>query len=116
MDSFEFAMAHDFGIGVVDLQRAEQGDECCTLSRGTGIGRATTVIETALVTDTNGVGIVMPGMGSDHLFGAADVELAITGDVVVVATAVPAFGTVHLVEQLERQMLVRAGGCTVDYK
>jgi hypothetical protein len=42
------------------------------------------------------------------------VELAITGDVVVVAAAVPSLSTVHLVEHLERQMLVRARGCTVN--
>ena len=114
MDAFEFTVAHNLGIGVVDLQRAEQGDEGCTLSRGTGIGRATTVIETAFVTDTNGVGIVMPGMSTDHLFGTSDMKLAITGDVVVVATAVPAFGTVHVVEHLERQVLVRSRGRTVN--
>ena len=27
MDAFEFAVAHDLGGGVVDLQGAEQGDE-----------------------------------------------------------------------------------------
>ena len=116
MDSLELPMAYDFGIGVIDFQRAEQGDEGCTLSRGAGVGRATTVIETALVTDADGMGIVMPGVSTDHLFWAADVELAVAGDVVVVAAAVPAFGTVHVVEHLESDVLVRAGGCTVNNK
>jgi hypothetical protein len=63
------------------------------------------------------MGIVMTGMGSDHFLGTTDVELSITGNVVVVATAVPAFGTVHIVKQLERQMLVRPGCRTMnDYK
>jgi hypothetical protein len=115
MNTFQLAVAHDLGIRVIDLQRAEQGDERYTLGRGTGIGRTTTVIETSLVADPNGMGIVMPGMSADHLFGAADVELAITGDVVVVATAVPAFGTVHVVEHLEGEVLVRTRGCTVNY-
>ena len=58
----------------------------------------------------------MPGMGADHLFWAALMELAITSDVIVVATAVPAFGTVHVVEHLEGQMLVRPRGRTVNYE
>jgi hypothetical protein len=43
------------------------------------------------------------------------VELAITGNIVVVATAVPAFSTLHLVELLERYTLVRPGSRTVNY-
>jgi hypothetical protein len=110
VDAFELTMAHDLGIGVINLQASEQGDEGCTLGRGTGVGSATTVVETALVADADGVGIVVPGMGTDHLFRATLMKLAITGDVVVVATAVPAFSTVHLVEEFERQMFVRTGG------
>jgi hypothetical protein len=62
------------------------------------------------------MGIVVPGVSADHFFGAADVELAITGNVVVVAATVPAFGTVHVVEHLEREMLVRPRGRTVNNK
>ena len=72
------------------------------------------VVEASLVTDADGVGIVVAGVGTDHLFGTAEVELAITGDVVVVAAAVPAFGTVHLVEQFEGQMLARTRGGAVN--
>ena len=103
-------MADDFGIGVIELQRTEQGDEGCTLGRGAGVGSTATVIEAAFVADANRMGVVMTGMGTNHFLGAPDVELAITGDVVVVATAVPAFGTVHVVEEFERQMFVRTGG------
>ena len=110
VDAFEFTVADDFSIGVIELQRAEQGDESCTLGRGAGVGSTAMFVETALVTDADRVGVVMPGVSADHLFRATDVKLAITGDVVVVATAVPAFGTVHLVKELERQMFVRTGG------
>ena len=40
MDTFQFAVAHDFGMGIVDLQGAEQGDEGGTLLGGTGVGSA----------------------------------------------------------------------------
>ena len=115
VDAFEFAVAYDLGIGVVDLQRAEQGDEGGTLGWGTGVGSTATVVETTLVADADGVGVVMAGMGADHLLGTAEMELAVTGDVVVVAAAVPAFGTVHLVEHLEGEVLVRAGGRAVNH-
>ena len=39
VDTFEFAVAHDFGLGIVDLQGAEQGDEGSALLGGTGVGR-----------------------------------------------------------------------------
>ena len=110
MDTFQLAVADDFSIGVIELQRAEQGDESCTLGRGAGDGSTAMFVETALVTDADRVGVVMPGVSADHLFGATLMELAITGDVVVVATAVPAFGMVHVVEELERQMFVRTSG------
>ena len=40
MDAFEFAVAHDFGMGIVDLQGAEQGDEGSALLGGTRVGSA----------------------------------------------------------------------------
>ena len=107
MDAFELTMTHDLGIGVIDLQASEQGDEGCTLGWRTSVGRTTTFIEATFVTYADGVGIVVPGVSADHLLRATLMKLAVTGDVVVVATAVPAFGAVHLIEQLERHMLVR---------
>ena len=36
----EFTVAQNFGVGVVDLQGTEQGDEGSALLGGTGVGRA----------------------------------------------------------------------------
>ena len=115
MDAFEFTVAEDLGIGVIDLQRAEQGDESSTLLRGTGVFWTTFFVEPAFVTDTNRVGVVVAGMSTDHFFGTPHVELAVTGNIVVVATAVPTFGTVHLVELFERYTLVRPRSRTMNY-
>ena len=115
MDTFEFTVAHDLCIGIIDLQASEQGDKGCTLRWGTGILSSAMFIETTFVTDADGMGIVMTCMSTDHLFGAALMELTITSNIIVVATAVPAFGTVHLVELLERNVLARPGSCTVNY-
>lgn len=115
MDAFELTVAEDFGIGIIELQGSEQGDKGGTLGWSTGICSTTFLVETALVTNTDRVGIVVAGMSPDHLFRTALMELAVTSDVVVVAAAIPAFGPVHLVEQVERYMLVRAACRTMNY-
>ena len=47
-------------------------------------------------------------------FWAAEVQLAVAGDVVVVAAALPAAGLVHLVELLHRDVLVGAARRAVN--
>ena len=47
-------------------------------------------IEASLIANTNRVGVVTTGMGSNHLLGAALVQLAVLGDVVMVADTRPA--------------------------
>ena len=108
MDTLQLAVADNLGIGVVDLQGAEQGDEGCLLGRGTGVGGTALLIEAALVADADGVSVVVAGMGTDLLFWTALVELTVAGDVVVVAAAFPAAGLVHLVELLHGNVLVRS--------
>ena len=114
MDAFELTVADDLGIGVVELQRGEQRLEGQLLGRGTGVGGTALLVEAALVADADGVGVVVAGVGTDHLFGTAEVQLAVAGDVVVVAAALPATGFVHLVEQLHGNVLVGPRGRTVQ--
>jgi hypothetical protein len=59
--------------------------------------------------------VVVAGMGSDHLFGATEVQLAVAGDVVVIAAALPAAGLVHLVEHPQRNMLIRSTRRAMNY-
>ena len=98
MDTLELTMADNLGIGIILLQRTEQREEGLLLSRGTGIGGLAMGIEATLVADTDGVGVVVAGVGTDHLFGAAKVELSVAGDVVVVAATLPAAGLMHVVK------------------
>ena len=87
VDAFEFTVAHDLGIGVVDLQGAEQGDEGGSLGRRPGVGGAAFLIEASLVTDADGVGIVMAGMHADLVLITGLEDLTILFDVIVVADA-----------------------------
>ena len=112
--TLELAMAHDLGIGVVGLQGDEQRVEGQLLGGSPGVGRTALLVEAPLVADADGVGVVVAGVCADHLFGAAEVELAVAGDVVVVAAALPAAGLVHLVELLHRDVLVGAARRAVN--
>ena len=108
VDALQFTVADDLGIGIVLLQRTEQRVEGQLLGGSPGVGRTALLVEAPLVADADGVGVVVAGVCADHLFGAAEVELAVAGDVVVVAAAHPAAGLVHLVELLHRNVLVRS--------
>ena len=114
VDTLELTMSDNLCIRIVLFQRDEQCVESELLGRCPGVGGAALLIETALVADADGVGIIMPGVGADHLLGMAEVELAVAGDVVVVAAALPAFGFVHLVEPFHGDVLVRSAPCTMN--
>ena len=115
MDALELTVADDLGIGIILLQRTEQREHGGLLCRSTGIGGLAMGIEATLVADTDGVGVVVAGMGADHLLGTTEVELSVAGDVVVVAAALPATCLVHLVELLQRNVLVRSRCCAVNH-
>ena len=115
MDALQLTMPDDLGIGIVDLQGTEQGDEGGLLGQGTGVGGTALLVEAALVADADGVGVVVTGVCADHLFGTALIELAVAGDVVVVAAALPAAGLVHLVEHLHGDVLVGPRGRAVNH-
>ena len=101
MDTLELTMSDNLGIRIVLFQRDEQRVEGEFLGRCAGVGGVAFLIETALVADADGVGIIMPGVGTDHLLRTAEVQLSVAGDVVVVAAALPATGLVHLVEPFQ---------------
>ena len=100
-------MADNLSIGIVLFQRDKQRVESELLGWCPGVVGTSLLIETA-VADADGVGIIMPGVGTDHLLRTAEVQLSVAGDVVMVAAALPAFGFVHLVEPFQRNMLVRS--------
>ena len=115
VDALEFAVADNLGIGIVLFQRDKQRVEGELLSRGAGVGGTAFLVEASLVAYADGVGVVVAGVGADHLLGTAEVQLAIAGNVVVVAAALPATGLVHLVELLQRNVLVRSRGSAVNH-
>ena len=55
------------------------------MGRSSRVGRSALFVKASFVADTNRMGIVATGMGSDHFLWTAKMELTVLGDVVVVA-------------------------------
>ena len=115
MDTFEFTVAHNLSIRIILLQGAEQGDEGSTLGWCPGIVSSTFLIQPALITDADGVGIVMAGMHADLFLITGLIELAIALDVVVIAYAlVVEPGVVAGPEHIHGEPLIAAGRTAVN--
>ena len=115
MDTFEFTVSHDLGIGVIFLECAEEGDQCCPLFRGAGIFILAFLVQTAFITDANRMGVVMAGMHADLLFITRLINLAVLLNVIVVGDSFPVeAGIVTLLEHSDGKALVAAGGRTMD--
>ena len=107
-------MAKDAGIGVVDLQSTKQGDEGSFLGRGSGVVGLAIGIETTLIADANTMGVIATGVGTNHLLGAALVQLAVLGDVIVVARGLKTPTLVAGLEVLGRKVLGDFRGGAMD--
>ena len=110
----QVAVTKDQGIGEVSLQTGEHRVQGAFLCRGAGVGVTAFLIQSALVADSNAVGIVVPGMGAGYLLAPAGVDEPVAGDVVVVADTVKATGFVAGIEVLYCEILV-AACCTAVY-
>ena len=78
------------------------------------VGVTAFLVEASLVADADGVGVVVAGVCTNHLFRTTEMQLAVAGDVVVIAAALPATCLVHLVELLHRDVLVGPARSTVN--
>lgn len=85
------------------------------MGRSPGVGRAAFLIEASLVTNADGVGIVVTGMDADLVFIAGLEDLTILFDVIVVADAFAVeTGIVTGFEHFDSETLVAAGRRTVN--
>lgn len=60
------------------------------------------------------MGVVVPGVGSYHRLGSAGVDLAVAGDVIMIANGYEAAGLVAGFEGLNTEAAVCPGGGAVD--
>ena len=114
MDLWQVAVAEDQSIGEVGLQTGEHRVQGAFLCRGAGVGVTAFLVQSALVADSNALGIVVSGMGAGYLLALAGVDEPVPGDVVVVTYTVKATGFVAGIEVLFSEILV-AACCTAMY-
>ena len=106
-------MTEDDGIGIIGLQRAEQGHEGRLLFPGTGVGRDALGRQSTLIAHPDGVLVVVAGMCPRQVVVPRLIQLTIASDVVVVA-AEPEAGIVAGNEVLYGESTVSARGAAVN--
>lgn len=90
-DARQVAVAQDDGLGVVDAEAFQQGVQRGLLFWGAGVLGTALGVQSTLVADADGVLVVVAGVGADEVLVTRLVDLAVAGDVVVVAgESVPA--------------------------
>ena len=115
MDTFQFTMTHDGGIGVVFLKGTEEGDEGRTLLGGAGVGGLAFLVQASFIADADGMGIVVSGMHANLFFFACLVDLSVFLDVVVIADAlVMEAGVMAVTQPIDGETLVAARGTAMN--
>ena len=98
-------MTEDDRIGIVGLQRLQQVPHGSLLGFGPRVGGTAVGGETALITDTDGVLVVVAGERPWQVLVPRLVHLSVAGDVVVVAGE-PEAGVVPGYQVLDREPAV----------
>jgi hypothetical protein len=102
-------MAYNLCIWVIDLQGAEEGNHRGTLCGCTSIGIIAFLVQAALITNANGVGIVVESVHADLFLWAGLMDLAIALNIVMIANAfVVETGVVIITELVNSVALVAA--------
>ena len=82
--TWQIAVAHDAGFGIVFAKILQQREEGVLLFLGTRVGSLAFLIETAFIADGDGTVVVVPGMDALDRFGQNGDDIAIAPNVVVV--------------------------------
>ena len=111
----EVTMAEDGGIGIVEAEAMEEFLHRHLLSEGTSVGRFAVGIESALIADTYGVGVVVAGMSPCDALRPAGIEGAVLGDVIVIADGVEAAGLMTGFQLFNSEVLVHSRGAAMHH-
>lgn len=103
-------MPEYLGFGEVGAQALQQFGHRPLLRCRARVGRLAAGVDAALVAYAEAVGVVVLGVGSDHLLGTAWMYHAVAGDVVVVAGGAEAARLVARLEGFCAEAAVSPGG------
>ena len=111
----QVVMTQDEGCGVLTLQSTQEGHDAATLLDGARVSGVVGGCETALVTDTDAVGIVALAMCACLGDVATSMDDAVAGDVIVIAyVAEASVADVISPAVLRREGLALRRGTAVD--
>lgn len=108
-------MAQDLGIGIIHAQAMQQFLHRHFLCQGTGVGGMAVRVESALIADTYGVGVVVAGMSPCDALRPAGIEGAVLGDVIVIADGVEAAGLMTGFQLFNSEVLVDSRGAAMHH-
>ena len=114
-DIRQVAVAQDLGIGIIHAQAMQQFLHRHFLCQGTGVGRMAVLVESALIADTYGVGVVVAGMSPCDSLRPAGIEGAVLGDVIVIADGVEAAGLMTGFQLFNSEVLVHSRGAAMHH-
>jgi len=78
-------VTYDLGLRIVYAEAHEELLHGGLLCLGAGVGGPAVAVKTSLIADAYAVGVVAVGVGAGLALGAAWIEHAVAGDVVVIA-------------------------------
>ena len=114
-DIRQVAMAQDLGIGIIHAQAMQQFLHRHFLCQGTGVGGMAVRVESALIADTYGVGVVVAGMSPCDALRPAGIEGAVLGDVIVIADGVEAACLMTGFQLFNSEVLVDSRGAAMHH-
>ena len=114
-DIRQVAMAQDLGIGIIHAQAMQQFLHRHLLCQGTGVGGMAVRVESALIADTYGVGVVVAGMSPCDALRPAGIEGAVLGDVIVIADGVEAACLMTGFQLFNSEVLVHSRGAAMHH-
>lgn len=114
-DIRQVAVPQDLGIGIIYAQAMQQFLHRHLLGQGTGVGGMAVRVESALIADTYGVGVVVAGMSPSDALRPAGIEGAVLGDVIVIADGVEAAGLMTGFQLFNSEVLVHSRGAAMHH-
>ena len=110
----ELVVAQDTGVGIVALELTQEVEEGTTLGVGAGVSRMPVFVQAALVADADALVVPAGGMGAYLMHGAAGMNLAVAGDVEVIAYAGKAAVQMGTAQGFDGKRTVATGGAAMD--
>ena len=114
-DIRQVAVAQNLGIGIIQAQAMQQFLHRHFPCQGTGVGGMAVRVESALIADTYGVGVVVAGMSPCDALRPAGIEGAVLGDVIVIADGVEAAGLMTGFQLFNSEVLVHSRGAAMHH-